>query len=170
MHTECVIDRVSVITFAVNGGSNQLVSSVCVCPGYIATYKCTIVGGFATVWQGSAFNCTGNEISLLHSRFMSNKKKIAECNDGAILGQSLGIENNCYTSQLNVTVSYDMLGKNIECVQDDGRSTLGRMSTKIVKPTGYRNHVIIIYILYVHTYTLQLPFHRLIKLSSALLI
>ena len=124
------------MSIAVNGGSNQLILSGCVCPGHVATYECTIVGGFATVWQGSAFNCTGNEISLLHNRFMLNQEKIAECNDGAIVGRNLRIENDCYISQLNVTVSYNMLGKDIKCVQDDGTNIQARLSIQIIKTAG----------------------------------
>ena len=39
----------------------------CACPGDILTYECTFTGvpGGATVWRGTAFDCSLHEISLL---------------------------------------------------------------------------------------------------------
>ena len=91
--------------------------SGCACPGDILTYKCIIMGTYfgVTVWTGSAFmsNC---EITLLHIRFPSVAD---ECNNGAIVGRSLSVEDNNYTSQLNIIVTPDIAGKTIECGQDD---------------------------------------------------
>ena len=82
----------------------------CVCPGdtVTVTYECTVTGGQGetTVWKGGAFHCPSNkhEIELLHSRFTSESEDEAfgYCNDGAIVGRGLRVENNSYTSQLNV--------------------------------------------------------------------
>ena len=45
-----------------------------------------------------------------------------ECNDGAIVARSLGVEGNNYTSQLIVNVTSDMNNKTITCFYDDGTS------------------------------------------------
>ena len=105
--------------FVVN---NTLVQkSCCTYPGYTSTYECTIVGTplGTTVWRGSAFDCLSREIALLHSQFTENVA-YGVCNNGSIVGRSLWTENGCYTSQLNVTVNSDMIGKSIECAYDGG--------------------------------------------------
>ena len=73
-----------------------------------------------TVWTGTALNCvsTNNEIILLHGRFMSHGS-YGSCNNGAIVARSLSTDGNYYTSQLNVTVTPDILGKTIECGYDN---------------------------------------------------
>ena len=47
------------------------------------------------------------------------------CNSGRVRGHSLPINDSepCYTSQLHVTVSTDMIGKRITCVDDNGATT-----------------------------------------------
>lgn len=44
---------------------------------------------------------------------------MATCNNGDIVGQSLGVQGNNYTSQLNVTITPDTAGKTIICAYDD---------------------------------------------------
>ena len=100
----------------------------CICPGYTLTYECTVMGGpgGATVWRGTVFNCplSDHEVVLLHSRFESDTGTFRTCNNGAIVGQSLRVEDNSrYISQLNVTVSSDMIGESIECAHDHGGTT-----------------------------------------------
>ena len=102
--------------------SELLLRSSCTCPGYTLTYECRVMGERlgATVWEGSAFNCLSNEITLLHRQFLESAR--GQCNSGSIVGHSLRIDNGSYlvyTSQLNVTVSSDMIGKSIECFYDD---------------------------------------------------
>ena len=41
------------------------------------------------------------------------------CNNGTIIGQSLGIQGNNYTSQLNVTITPETAGNTITCAYDD---------------------------------------------------
>ena len=111
---------------------------VCECPDYTITYECTIVGGLATVWKGSAVDCK-NEIVLLHSRFMSDGT-VRECNDGAIIGRSVTVANNdLYTSQLMVRISSATVGKTIECFYDDG-STEQLVKSFII--TGKPNNIL----------------------------
>ena len=90
----------------------------CVGNGDTVTFNCTVMGsaGGATVWRGSAFNCALNDITLFHSAYKSEHGAIGMCNNGAIMAQSLGVEDSYYTSQLNVNVSSNMIGKTIMCV------------------------------------------------------
>ena len=80
------------------------------------------MGVGTTVWQGSAFDCRNshNEMSLLHSRFNLPGGTNGTCNDGAIVGQSLRVKNNFYTSQLKVKFSPRLIGKTVECHYDNG--------------------------------------------------
>lgn len=61
--------------------------------------------------MGTAFNCGANGILLRHDRFASRGID-GVCNSGAIVGRSLGVENECYTSELNVTISPTLNNKN----------------------------------------------------------
>ena len=74
-----------------------------------------------TVWRGSAFDCAAGEISLLHFLYtddtMSHARAIGDCNKGSIVAQGLRVENDTYyISQLNVTITADVIGKNVECI------------------------------------------------------
>ena len=95
--------------------------SGCICPGDTLTYECTVAGGSSTVWTGNAFICPSNEITLLHSRFESITHS---CNNGSIVGRSLAVEGNNYTSQLKVRVNPDIAGKTIMCIGDNGTTTM----------------------------------------------
>ena len=94
--------------------------------------------GGATVWRGTALNCTmiDHEIVLLHRHFVSDTGTFRTCSNGAIVGRSLRVENNGgYISQLNVTVSSDMIGESIECAHDHGTTeTIG--SSTLTAITG----------------------------------
>ena len=84
------------------------------------TYECSVVGAGNTFWRGSAINCPmrNNEILLRHSLFPTTGT-IVECNNGNLSARSLGVENNCYTSQLRVLFSPDLLGRTIVCLYDN---------------------------------------------------
>ena len=62
-------------------------------------------------------------ITLLHSCFSLSGGTSGECNDGAFVGQSLRVEDNYYTSRLNVTITPDMTGRSITCIHDNGTTT-----------------------------------------------
>ena len=81
-------------------------------------YECRVNGRGATVWRGSAFNCPalGNEITFFPNRFDIETMLI--CNSGAIVGRTISAENDIYTSQLTVSVSAEIIGKNISCFHD----------------------------------------------------
>ena len=101
------------------------VTSSCTCPDYTLTYEGTVMGEGSTVWKGSVFDCdsTNNEITLLHSRFnLTNDVAPASCNNGAIVGQGVRVNNNNYTSQINVTLRSELVGKDIKCSHDNGTS------------------------------------------------
>ena len=83
-------------------------------------YECTVTGGIFTVWGGSAFECAGNEITLSNSEFGSVPPPAAVCNSGNIIGRGITQQNNCYTSQLNVTLSEGLIGRTVTCGIDNG--------------------------------------------------
>ena len=78
--------------------------------------------GGASVWNGTAFDCVSNEITLLHSRFINGTFGV--CNNGAIMARSLFVEGNNYTSQLTVTITSDIAGKDIVCANDTSDSNI----------------------------------------------
>lgn len=101
----------------------------CICPQAVNdtqnfVYECTTIGPISTTWRGSAFNCpgNGNEILLRHSRFTMQGGDSGQCNNGNIMGRSLGVDDNCYTSQLSVTYSPALRGTSIMCVHNNGAS------------------------------------------------
>ena len=112
--------------------------SECTCPGFNVTYECTVMGtdaGF-TVWRGSAFNCASNDIILRHMRFASVEGAMGECNKGSIVGHSVTVEaGSFYISQLNVRVSPEVIGENIECILDDTNVTFGLIGSATVNIT-----------------------------------
>ena len=92
------------------------------CPGDVLTTEYAIMGSGATVWQGTAFQCedSSNEIYLLHNRFGTSYNYIQTCNNGAIVARALGVVNNSYISQLNVTVSLGLNNTTVVCLHDTG--------------------------------------------------
>ena len=101
-------------------------NATCACPGKVLTYTCSVVGGSATIWGGSAFDCDRNEIVLHHGDFSNGTS--GRCNDGAILGESVNVDGNLYTSQLNVTVHKGLSYKIVTCssnlMQNIGKSEM----------------------------------------------
>ena len=88
----------------------------CACPDDVLTFTCTVVGPGNTIWSGTAFNCpsTSNEIILRHSQFASPGTS-GNCNSGTITARSLGVENDCFRSELNVTASASLNNKTVQC-------------------------------------------------------
>lgn len=85
----------------------------CACPGEVLTYTCNITGGGNTIWGGTAFDCAFNEIILRHSQFTFGI--FGECNNGRIVAMTIGVMNNFYVSELNVTVNASLHNKTIQC-------------------------------------------------------
>ena len=110
--------------------SSLTLKSNCICPGYSVTFaECTVKGRFGehTVWKGSAFDCIGNEIALIHGTGQvgfNTTIAAGECNNKSIRAQIIRIEGNCYTSQININVDDDIIGKTIICVHDNVTETV----------------------------------------------
>jgi hypothetical protein len=109
----------------------------CVCPGDILTYECTVMGeaASATVWTGSALVNDCDDIILLHDSRSYNGSGIY-CNNGTIVARILYAEGNNYTSQLNITVTPDTVGKNIRCFYVNVPQTMLVFSSIIPTITG----------------------------------
>ena len=107
-----------------------MANSICACPDETLIFTCS-VSGRATIWGGSAFDCPGNsnEIQFLHSSFDNSK---GDCNGGAILGQSLGINGTCYISQLNVPISPGLNNKTVMC----SNNAADQVGTSLITVTG----------------------------------
>ena len=121
----------------------------CVCPGDQLIYRCTVQGSNTggTLWTGTAFSgCQQNAIFLQHHQFTPTGGPIGSCNNGAIVGQSLGVQGNNYTSQLNVTITPETAGKTIMCSYDalDRQNITNKFSTIIPgnhAPLLYDNYI-----------------------------
>ena len=101
------------------GARNELIATAdCVCPGQNFTYECSVVDGQFTVWRGTVIS-PGCEITLFHSEFGVPGAARGVCNFGAVVGYNIGVENNCYTSKLDVSVSSGLNGRTVECILDD---------------------------------------------------
>ena len=103
------------------------------CLQWTLTYECTVTGGLegATVWTGTALDCLSDEIVLLHQGSIYAFSRY--CNNGTIMAQSLSVQDNLYTSQLSVTVTYDVAGKMIMCIYTNNGtdSNASQFSTQI---------------------------------------
>ena len=108
-------------------------SSGCACIGDTLTYSCTVIGnlGGATVWTGTAFDCSSGEITLLHSSYGDDDGTFGVCNNGNIVARSLGVEGSNYSSQINVTVIPDIIGKTISCINYDGTNEITEFSKTV---------------------------------------
>ena len=89
----------------------------CIPDGTTVNYECTVTDTFgiaSTVWQGSAFNCSGsplNRISLLHSVYASGTSDTC----GDLSAMSIGTDGTNYTSRLTVTANTGLDGTVIDC-------------------------------------------------------
>ena len=111
--------------YSIQALGQLVVLSNCVCPGHELRLECTVVGGGATVWRGSAFDCYYyNEIILFNSRFQSGTSQ--ECNNGKIIGRSINTTSDSdgikYISQLIIQLDENgtLDGRTVECVYDNG--------------------------------------------------
>jgi hypothetical protein len=69
-----------------------------------------------------------------------------ECNQGTVLAKSIGVFEECYTSQLIVTVGEEMINGTIECIHDNfiERTIVNRKSltiTEVLYPSPSNIHV-----------------------------
>ena len=78
--------------------------------------------------------CGGNEISLRHAEFEGT---IGECNNGAITANGIqNVDNYCYTSRLDVTLSPGLGRRTVTCSGDDGTTTVLLGTTMLTISTG----------------------------------
>ena len=96
------LNQLFVLYIAEEGQFRQLSGdNACICPdrSWSMTYECTVVGGFITIWKGSAISslCEDSRsgIFLLHNRFVDHP---ILCDNGTIVGKGVKVENNSYTS------------------------------------------------------------------------
>ena len=52
----------------------------------------------------------GCEVTLFHSQFRVPGATRGICNNGAVVGYNIGVENDCYTSQLQYIISQFWIG------------------------------------------------------------
>ena len=128
------------------GAAEFIRISNCTCPGDILIYDCNVLGSGFTIWRGSAFNCPNVEgdssIRLRHSTFVSGT--MGPCNDGAIVGRSLGISinnlnNPVYISQLtiNLTAASNIVGQTVECIYRDPSGVETTIGSTTIDIAGY---------------------------------
>ena len=88
------------------------------------TLECSIIGSGSTVLRLQGNSIIYGEIILLHSRYNSSTRSSAVCNNGAIelVGWSLGVEDNCFTSQLQIKFSdnFKFAENLVSCIHDNG--------------------------------------------------
>ena len=85
------------------------------------TYECTVSGNGATIWKGTAFNCslTNNELAVFHTVNFTSQRSLP-CNNGAITVHAIGAENGSYKSQVTIQVSDELNGTTVVCAYDNG--------------------------------------------------
>ena len=115
------------------------VSTQCACAGDKLIYNCSVVGGGSTIWSGTVFDCpqARSRITLRHSLFTSNQA-FGICNNGDIEGRGLEVVNNCYTSQLNVTVRETFNNKTVQCILNSNQGTreVGQSLLSVISDSG----------------------------------
>ena len=75
------------------------------------------------MWTGDFFiHCPNNkrEMILQHEVGEASEFTDQTCNNGGIVGRIVRVENGVFTSQLNVTLTSDIVGRSIECAYDNG--------------------------------------------------
>ena len=93
----------------------------CTCEGHNVTYECTVFGNGATIWKGTAFDCslTNNELAIFHTINFTSQRPLP-CNNGAITVHVIGAENGSYKSQVTIQVSNELNGTTVVCAYDNG--------------------------------------------------
>ena len=79
----------------------------------------------ATIWRGTAVDCPdiGHEIILWHRPSVFMEKR--GCASRDITAYGVRIEENCYTSQLSITVlDLSMNNESVQCFYSNGTSTI----------------------------------------------
>lgn len=102
----------------------------CYCPGVDVTFTCTVIGVSATQWLGTAFDCSENSITLLHSSYSSGN---AVGNCGSFTGRgtnvNTSVDPNCYTSEVSVLINSNLDGLIVNCSRN--AVTIGSHTIKV---------------------------------------
>ena len=114
----------------VTGSSIRLLNT-CSCLGQTVTFECVVTGGTLTVWSGTAFDCSANEISIRHSNFVGVTRSCS-----TIIGRGVTSNGNQYTSHLDVIMSEEIIGRTITCSVDDGNLNLIGRKTLAINDTS----------------------------------
>ena len=89
-------------------------------------FECSVMGTGFTIWNGSVFHCpsSNNKIILFHTRYNMTGGIERSCNNEQvmILGQSIGVSKNVYTSRITITSKSELIRQSIECRYDDGNT------------------------------------------------
>ena len=110
----------------------------CTCQGHNVIYECTVSGNGATVWKGSAFDCSlpNNEITIFHTINYTSERPQTCNGNGAIIVHAIGAENNSYISQITIQVSAEFNGTTVVCAHDNGTDTTEIASAILNITTG----------------------------------
>ena len=154
-----------------------MVLSECACPGRELRLQCTAVGGFATVWRGTAFDCLGlgNEILLRHSQFELGRAT-GVCNSGMITGRNLNRTfdgpNSTFISQLKIhlpllnAASNTLEGETVECTRDS-ETVIGNHTIAYTRFSSGRSIYFIMNIsIQITTQNFNMQLHLLIMFTS----
>ena len=93
----------------------------------------------STIWRVAAFDCMQNEIILRHSEYDDVGGTSGLCNGGAISGRSTAVDDNCYTSQLRLTVSRELHNKAVTCLLNLNRAMTAVGNVSIIVASGTLN-------------------------------
>ena len=86
----------------------------CVCPNSLLRLRCTAVGMLGTTVWTVGQQCN---IGLDHAQFMAGVNRSCTRMEHGLsaTGNSLGVDGDCYTSQLTIMVTPDLNGTNVTC-------------------------------------------------------
>ena len=130
-----VIFQILISVYHLASASTSGIFQAFSCPREVLTIECAIMGGGATVWQGTALQCDNinrDIIDLRHSQFRGSEKPEGTCNNGAIIARAIGVVNDSYISVLNVTVSSELNNTTVECAYDYNLTTTVIKSVQII--------------------------------------
>jgi hypothetical protein len=105
--------------FTIDG--NLTVLDDCICNGGNVTFRCSVSGGFFTVWKGNllASECQTSGIALRHHDFPFGNETIL-CGNVEAVAISGGPESSNVSELTLTAISEIPNGGYIQCIVDDG--------------------------------------------------
>ena len=115
-----------------------VLTSLSICSGQEAVFKCTVDGGVTTTWTGSALeNCSDGSITLRHSQFGNGDTINKTCGTtGQVTGQAISAESGSYTSNLIIKDAQQIVGSQIICTNNMDDESLNVTLFQIVSTKG----------------------------------